>query len=89
VTAALITTAIDSLKGDLGDRTRVREALRAALPTIKAPRGGPLQFDAHRQVITPLYIMRTEKQGSRIVNAIVERIPPISQDATWTWWNKP
>jgi branched-chain amino acid transport system substrate-binding protein len=89
VTAALIATAIDSLKGDLGDRTRVREALRAALPTIKAPRGGPLQFDAHRQVITPIYVMRTEKRGNRIVNAIVERIPPISQEATWTWWNKP
>ena len=88
MTAALITTAIDSLKGDLGDRARVREALRAALPTIKAPRGS-LEFDTHRQVISPIYIMRTEKQGNRIVNAIVERIPAVSQEATWTWWNKP
>ena len=88
VSAALITTAIETLKGDLNDRGRVREALRAALPTIKAPRGS-LEFDAHRQVISPIYVMRTEKQGNRIVNAIVERIPAVSQEATWTWWNKP
>lgn len=54
---------LDSLKGDLSDRTRGREALRAALPTIKAPRG-LLAFDANRQVITPIYVMRTEKRGT-------------------------
>ena len=32
--------------------------------------------------------MRTEKQGGRIVNAILERIPSVSQEATWGWWNK-
>ncbi len=88
VSAALITTAIDMLKGDLGDRNRVREALKGALPRIKAPRG-PLEFDAYRQVISTVYVTRTEKQGGRIVNAIVDRIPNVSQEATWTWWNKP
>jgi branched-chain amino acid transport system substrate-binding protein len=88
VAGALLTTAIDALKGDLGDRGRVREALRAALPAVKAPRG-PLAFDAHRQVIGPIFVMRTEKQGGRLVNAIVDTIPSVSQEATWTWWNKP
>jgi hypothetical protein len=27
--------------------------------------------------------------ASRIVNAIVDRIPAVSQEATWTWWNRP
>ncbi len=88
VAGALITTAIDQLQGDLGDRNRVREALRAAMPKVKAPRGA-LEFDGYRQVISPVYVMRTEKQGGRIVNAIVDRIPAVSQEATWTWWNKP
>ena len=29
------------------------------------------------------------KQGGRIVNTIVDRIPGVSQEVTWTWWNKP
>lgn len=86
VSAALIASAVDALKGDLKDRTRVREALKSALPGIPAPRG-PLQFDAYRQVIGPVYITRTERQGSRIVNAVVDKIPAISQEATWGWWN--
>ncbi|MGH7389360.1 MAG: ABC transporter substrate-binding protein [Candidatus Rokuibacteriota bacterium] len=87
VSAALVSAAVEALQGDLGDRTRVREALRAALPKIKAP-AGPMTFDQHRQVIRPIYIMQTEKQGGRIVNAIRERIPNVSQEATWGWWNK-
>jgi hypothetical protein len=33
--------------------------------------------------------MRTEKQDARILDAIVDRIPAVSQEATWTWWNRP
>jgi branched-chain amino acid transport system substrate-binding protein len=87
VAAALITTALDSLDGDLSDRGRVRGALTDALPTIEAPRG-PMRFDAYRQAISPIYITRTEKQGGRIVNAVIDKIPDVSQDATWGWWNK-
>ena len=86
-TAMLIAEALDSLKGDLSNRDRVREALRAALPKLKLPRGS-VQFDAYRQVIAPILVTRTEKQGSRIVNAVVDRIPSVSQEATWGWWNK-
>jgi branched-chain amino acid transport system substrate-binding protein len=85
--AALIATALDSLKGDLGDRHRVRDELKNALPRIKPPRG-PLQFDAYRQVITPIYVTRTQRQGQRIINAVIDTIPSISQEATWGWWNK-
>ncbi len=85
--AQLITAAVEALRGDLSDRGRVRDALKTSLPRIKAPRG-PLEFDAYRQVICPSYVMRTEKRGGRIVNAIVDTIPSISQEQTWGWWNK-
>ncbi len=87
ISAALIATAVDSLKGDLGDRNRVRGALRASFPRIKGP-GGANEFDQYRQAIRTIYVMRTEKQGGRIVNAIVDKIPAVSQEATWGWWNK-
>ncbi len=85
--AALIATALNALKGDLSDRGRVRDGLKNALPRIKPPRG-PMQFDAYRQVITPIYITRTQKQDQRIVNAVIDTIPSVSQEATWGWWNK-
>ena len=85
--AALIATALDSLGGDLGDRGRVRDELKKALPRISPPRG-PMQFDTYRQVITPIYITRTQKQDGRIVNAVIDTIPSVSQEATWGWWNK-
>jgi branched-chain amino acid transport system substrate-binding protein len=87
VSAQLITIAVESLKGDLGDPNRVRDALRGALPKVKAPRG-QLDFDANRQVIGPVYLMRVERRSGRLVNAIVDRIPHVSQEATWGWWNK-
>lgn len=85
--AQLITTTVEALRGDLSDRGRVRDALKTSLSRIKAPRGA-LEFDAYRQVICPSYVMRTERRGGRIVNAIVDTIPSVSQEQTWTWWNK-
>ena len=86
-TAQLLAITIDTLKGDLSDRNRVKDALRTALPRVKAPRGR-LEFDANRQVTAPVYIMRAEKQGGRIVNAIVERLPAVPQEQVWGWWKK-
>jgi branched-chain amino acid transport system substrate-binding protein len=85
--AALIRTALDTLKGDLSDRTRVRDELKNALPKIKPPRGS-MQFDAYRQAISPIYITRTEKSAERLVNTVIDQIPAVSQEATWGWWNK-
>ncbi|MGH6890878.1 MAG: ABC transporter substrate-binding protein [Dongiaceae bacterium] len=85
--AALIATALDALGGDLSDRTRVRDALKNALPAIKPPRG-PMRFDAYRQAISPIYITRTEMQGGRMVNTVIDQMPAVSQESTWGWWNK-
>lgn len=86
-TAQLLAITIDTLKGDLSDKNKVKAALKASLPRVKAPRGR-LEFDASRQVTPPAYIMRAEKQGGRIVNAIVEKLPPVPQEQVWGWWFK-
>lgn len=28
------------------------------------------------------------RRGGRLVNAIVDQIPDVSQEATWKWWQK-
>ena len=86
-TAQLLAITIDTLKGDLSDRNRIKDALKTSLPRVKAPRGR-LEFDASRQVTPPVYIMKAEKQGNRIVNAIVEKLPPVPQEQVWGWWFK-
>ena len=85
--AALIGTALETLKGGLSDRSRVRDELKNALPKIKPPRG-PMQFDAYRQAISPIYVTRTEKSPERLVNVVIDQIPAVSQEATWEWRNK-
>src|SRR5262249_38251002 len=87
VTANFIAAALDTLKGELSDNARGREALRTAITKIKAPRG-PIEFDQYRQVICPIIVTRTERQGARIVNAVIDRIPSVSQESVWGWWNK-
>jgi len=32
--------------------------------------------------------MKVERRGGRLVNAIVDEIPNVSQEATWKWWQK-
>lgn len=83
----LVSAAIELLKGEVSDRAKLRDALRGAVTRIQPPRG-PIQFDRYQQVITPLYVMRVERQGSRLVNAIIDRLPHISQEETSKWWNK-
>ena len=83
----LIGGAIEALKGEVGDRARFRDAIRSAATKIHPPRGA-IQFDRYQQVITDVYVMKVERQGNRLVNAIVDRIPNTSQEETWKWWNK-
>jgi len=83
----LIAQALDDLNGDLSNRDRVRDALKSALPKLKTPRGH-LEFDQYRQVVTPIYITKVEKQSGRYVNVVIERIPNVRQEDVWGWWNK-
>ena len=43
---------------------------------------GPMQFDACRQAITPIYITRTEKAAERLVTTVIAQLPAVSQEAT-------
>ena len=83
----LIVAALEDLKGEASDHAKLRDALRGAVQRIQAPRG-PFKFDAYQQAITDIYILKVERQGDRLVNAIVDRIPAVSQEDTWKWWNK-
>ncbi len=87
VTAELIAAALESLRGEGSTRAKFRDSLRSAVTKIQPPRG-PIQFDRYQQVITNIYIMKVEQQGTRLVNTIVDRIPNVTQEETWKWWNK-
>jgi len=87
VSGQLVGSAIEALKGEVGDRAALRDAIRGAATTIQPPRG-PIRFDRFQQVITDVYVMKVERQGNRLVNAIVDRIPNTSQEESWKWWNK-
>ena len=63
-------------------------AIAERLGLVKVPRYGPIQFDRYQQVITDVYVMKVERQGNRLVNAIIEKIPRRSQQESWKWWNK-
>ena len=87
VAAQLVTAAIDQVKGEVSDRSKVRDALADVVSKIQPPRG-PIRFDRYQQVITPVYITKVERRGSRTVNAVIDRIPETSQEQSWKWWNK-
>lgn len=87
VSAQLVGAAIEALKGEVSDKAAFRDAIRNAATKIQPPRG-PIRFDRYQQVITDVYVMKVERQGNRLVNAIVDRIPNTSQEESWKWWNK-
>jgi len=87
ISAALVLEAIETLRGDVRDRAKLREALRAAIGRIKAPRGA-VEFDQYHQMTCDLYVTRVEKGDGRYQNAIIDRIAHVSQEATWGWWRR-
>jgi len=87
VSGQLIGAALEALKGEASDRAKLRDAIRGAVTKIQPPRG-PIQFDRYQEVITDVYVMKVERQGNRLVNAIIEKIPRTSQEESWKWWNK-
>jgi branched-chain amino acid transport system substrate-binding protein len=86
VAAQLIGAAIEMRTGEVSDRARFRDAIGSAATRIRPPRG-PIRFDRYQQVITDVYVMKVERRGNRLVNAIVDRIPNTSQEESWKWWN--
>ena len=87
ISAQLVVAAIEDLKGNIDNKEQFLEAIRRVAPKIKAV-GGPIRFDRYQQVISNIYVMKTEKVGGQLVNTIISRIPEVSQEATWGWWQK-
>ena len=87
VSAQLVGAAVEALRGEVGDRATFREAIRGAATRIQPPRGA-IRFDRFQQVITDVYVMKVERRGNRLVNAIVDQIPNTTQEDSWKWWNK-
>lgn len=85
--AQLILEAIRLLKGDLGHKEKTLQALREAAGKIHSPRGA-VKFDRYGQVIPTMYITRTERRGKRLVNVVIDKIPDVTQESTWGWWQK-
>lgn len=85
--AQLIVQAINALGGDLSNRDAVLRALREAAAQIDSPRG-QVRFDQYRQVIPTMYVTRVERKGGRLVNAVIDEIPNVTQESTWGWWIK-
>ena len=87
VAAQLIAAAATALKGEVGDRSKFRDSIRSSANQIQAPRG-QMRFDRYQQVIHSVYVMKVERQGNRLVNTIIDKIPDVSQEDTWKWWKK-
>lgn len=85
--AQVIVKAIQLLKGDLKNKDAVVRALREAAGQIESPRGA-VKVDKYGQVIPTMYITRTERKGARLVNVIVDEVPNVTQESTWSWWMK-
>lgn len=87
VAGQLIDEAAKAMKGEVKDTPRVAQELKKVVNKIRAPRGS-ISFDKYGQVITDMYVLRTEKKGGKLVNVIIDKIGKVSQEDTWGWWQK-
>ena len=71
--------AIKAIGGDVENVPRFLEALRRT--RFQGP-AGLVQFDANQQRVFDVYIRRVEKRDGKLVNAIIDKIPMVSQ--SWT-----
>jgi branched-chain amino acid transport system substrate-binding protein len=85
-TAGLWTkTAIDSIKGNVEDRSAFLKAMRSV--SVKAPRG-PLKLDAYDNPVQNVYVSRIEKiqhpvLGDVLINVPIKTYEGVSQ--FWKW----
>jgi len=83
--ASVIGAAIEALKGDVEDPSKVaREIVRIA-PKIETP-AGPLAFDQYHQRILNMYVLRVEKRDGKLVNGVIDKTPPVAQADVWRYW---
>ena len=83
--ASVIGAAIEALKGDVEDPSKVaREIVRIAAK-IETP-AGPLAFDQYHQRILNMYVLRVEKRDGKLVNGVIDKMTPVAQADVWKYW---
>jgi len=85
VAAMVLEAALDAVKGKIEDK----EPFRAALRQVKLTGTpiGPIRMDDYGMPILSIYVRKVERKDGRLVNAILETKPEISQ--FWTYDPKP
>ncbi len=77
-----IADAAQSLNGQVEDREKLVAAIRRAIETVPDPRG-PIRLDEYGNPTENVYIVRVEKSGGKLVNAVIHTYPQVSQ--FWTY----
>ena len=80
VNGAVFQAAVEAVKGKVEDKEAFMKALRAT--KVDSARG-PVAFDDYGNVVGNVYIRRVERKDGRLVNAVVQTYPNVSQ--FWTY----
>ncbi len=83
----MIGAAVESLKGEIEDTSRVAKEIKKVASQIEAP-SGPLAFDQYNQRIINLYVVKTEKKEGKVGNVVIDKIGKVAQEDVWKWWRK-
>jgi branched-chain amino acid transport system substrate-binding protein len=87
VAGNLIGVAIEAVKGEVDDASRVAKELKRAANQIDSPTG-VLSFDAYNQRTFTMYVMKTERRDGKLANVIVGSLGKVAQEDVWKWWRK-
>jgi branched-chain amino acid transport system substrate-binding protein len=80
VNGAVFQAAVEAVKGKVEDKEAFMKALRAT--RVESARG-PVAFDDYGNVVGNVYIRKVERKDGRLVNAVVQTYPNVSQ--FWTY----
>ena len=80
VNGAVFQAAVEAVKGKVEDKEGLMKALRAT--NVDSTRG-PVAFDEYGNVVGNVYIRKVERKDGRLVNAVVQTYPNVSQ--FWTY----
>jgi branched-chain amino acid transport system substrate-binding protein len=72
-----IVRAINAVKGDVENKEKLMQALRA-VEIPNSPRG-PLKDDGYGNAVENIYIRRVEKVNNRYQNTVIDTYPMVSQ----------
>src|SRR5438128_2877527 len=79
--AALVEAAAQAVKGRVEDKEAFMQALRSP-GNVRDPRGD-WRLDEYGNPVMPVYIRKVERRGGKLVNAVVQTYPTVTQ--FWTY----